>query len=558
MAASSVTGSFRGIEVSFTFNGPHIVMSVLNKAEEGRRLRVMFQQQPLSGRVNWTAFQLSGQKQKVVVPLEVIQSHKLAFYVDNHEPISTYTEKILEELKQIQDQHLIDNQANSSASESDPQLLQHSQDERVETADLDETHKHENGVKDTTPEKESEVTAPVATPQIADNLNAEQKIDELDSSTSDLEASISLDSQGTSANQNGDGNHTVPLENVPDEAVPEVESEVTPISTNGNSVDESISTLKKKSIGQYIPSVNTEIQFSIKVPAYPKSASKKQTTFIPPRTASTSKSNGKKHGFFGQLAGTFGFTLPKRKEYYVQQNRHIYDKFHANLESLESAYNNGGGIPLDNWDLESLSEREIAVLLLNLMVNELSEWKKAAKQGDATKDILAKSLETIEGELKETLKQTRGIEAPAPTLFPDRTASTDKDLMDIQKECDKYLQRFSKKLAALEQKHAEKVKVPAFKRFLVEFVKDKLFPSVAEFSTLNMVQSRLNWFLDLVDYELMPIEPGKTKFSPEFHELKEKCSSEYEPDTIVEVVSPGLQSKGGKRVIQNAVVVQAE
>ncbi len=560
MAASSVTGSFRGIEVSFTFNGPHIVMSVLNKAEEGRRLRVMFQQQPLSGRVNWTAFQLSGQKQKVVVPLEVIQSHKLAFYVDNHEPISTYTEKILEELKQIQDQHLVDNQSNGSAPESDPQLLQHSQDERVETTDLDEIHKQENEVKDITPEKEPEVPAPVATPQIADNLNTEQKIDELDSTASDLEVPISLDSQGTSANQNGDGNHIVPLENVSDETVPEVESEVTPISTNGNAVDESISTLKekKKSIGQYIPSASAEIQFSIKVPAYPKSASKQHTTFIPPRPASTSKSNGKKHGFFGQLAGTFGFTLPKRKEYYVQQNKHIYDKFHANLESLESAYNNGCGISLDNWDLESLSEREIAVLLLNLMVNELSEWKKAAKQGDATKDTLAKSLETIEGELKETLKQTRGIEAPSPTLFPDRTASTDKDLMDIQRECDKYLQRFSKKLAVLEQKHAEKVKVPAFKRFLVEFVKDKLFPSVAEFSSLNMVQSRLNWFLNLIDYELMPIEPGKTKFSPEFHELKEKCSSEYEPDTIVEVVSPGLQSKDGKRVIQNAVVVQAE
>ncbi len=557
MAASSVTGSFRGIEVGFTFNGPHIVMSVLNKAEEGRRLRVMFQQQPLSGRVNWTAFQLTGQAQKVVVPIEVIQSHKLAFYVDNHEPISTYTEKILEELKQIQDQQLVDNQSNSSAAELDPQTPQHSQDEHVGTTGLDETHKHEEEVNGTTPE----VTAPVATPKIADNLNAEQKIDgNLNRTTSDLETPISLDSQDTSANLNGDGNHTVPLENLPDETGLKVESEVPSISTNGNAVDESISTLKEKkqSISQHIPSASAEIQFSIKVPSYPKSASKQQTTFILSRTASTSKSNGKKHGFFGQLAGTFGFTLPKKKEYYVQQNRHIYDKFHANLENLESAYNNGGGIPLDNWDLEALSEREIAVLLLNLMVNELSEWKKAAKQGDATKDTLAKSLETIEDELKQTLKQTRGIEAPAPTLFPDRTASTDKDLMDIQQECDKYLQRFSKKLAALEQKHAEKVKVPAFKRFLVEFVKDKLFPSVAEFSSLTMVQSRLNWFLDLVDYELMPIEPGKTKFSPKFHKLKEKCSSEYEPDTIVEVVSPGLQSKGGARIIQNAVVVQAE
>ena len=571
MTASSVTGSFRGIEVSFTFNGPHIVMSVLNKAEDGRRLRVMFQQQPLSGRVNWAAFQLTGQTQEVVVPVDVIQSHKLAFYVDNHEPISTYTEKILEELKQIQDQQLVDNQSNSSASELEPQTPQHSQDNQVETTDQgtgqkinevsNKTHKQENGVNGTTPEKESEMAVPVSILKIADDLNSERKIDgTLSNTTPDLETPISLEPEHTSTNPNGDGNHTVPLENLPDETAPEVEYEVPPISTNGDSVDEPISTPKEKKqyIGQYFPSASNELQFTIKVPSFPKSASKKQATFIPPRTASTSKSNGKKHGFFGQLAGTFGLIFPKKKEYYVQQNRHLYEKFHANLERLESDYNNGCGIPLDNWELESLSERQIAVLLLNLMVNEVSEWKKAAKKGDATKDTLAKSLETIEDELKQTLKQTRGIAAPAPTLFPDRTASTDKDLMVIQEDCDKYLQRFSKKLAALEQKHAEKVKVSAFKKFLVEFVRDKLFPNVAEFISLNMVQSRLNWFLDLVDYELMPIEPGKTKFSPEYHELKEKRSSKYESDTIVEVVSPGLQSKDGERVIQNAVVVQAE
>jgi molecular chaperone GrpE (heat shock protein) len=56
----------------------------------------------------------------------------------------------------------------------------------------------------------------------------------------------------------------------------------------------------------------------------------------------------------------------------------------------------------------------------------------------------------------------------------------------------------------------------------------------------------------------MPIEPGKTKFSPEYHEVKEKRSTDFDADTIVEVVAPGLQVKGGKRVIQNAVVIQAE
>ena len=100
--------------------------------------------------------------------------------------------------------------------------------------------------------------------------------------------------------------------------------------------------------------------------------------------------------------------------------------------------------------------------------------------------------------------------------------------------------------------------MPAFKKFLLEFVRDRLFPSVAEFSSLKSVQSRLSWFLDLIDYELMPIEPGVTKFSPELHELKDVCSSDLDTDTIVEVVTPGLQLKGGKRIVQNAVVIQAE
>ncbi|MDE0313434.1 MAG: hypothetical protein OXM61_00900 [Candidatus Poribacteria bacterium] len=537
MATNSVTGSFRGIDVSFFYNGPHIVMSVLNKSEEGRQLRVMFQQQPISGRVNWTSFQLTGQTQDIIVPPEVIKSHKLAFYVDNHEPIATYTEKILEELKLIRDQQLLDNQSNGSASDSDLQAPPHSQTEdavtTVQNTDvkINEVSNHTHGQEEKLLDKAPE-----------------------------LEMPASLQPQDTDLNPNGNGIHIGQQEKIPSETAPKANTPVATIPPKPNSVEESSSTSKRKTqyLDQYVTNINTEPQFRIKVPSLPKSASKMQATFIPPRAASTSKSNNKKHGFFGQLAGTIGLNVPKKKEYYVQQNRHLYDKFHADLEKLERDYNNGCGIPLDNWDLESLSERQIAVLLLNLMVNEISEWKKVSKKSETTKDTLAKSLESIETELKQTLKQTRGIEAPAPTLFPDRTASTDNDLMEIQKDCDTYLQRFSEKLAELEQKHADKVKIAAFKKYLVEFVRDKLFPNVAEFSSSNSVQSRLNWFLDLVDFELMPIEPGKTKFSDEFHELKEKRSSDFESDTIVEVVTPGLQSKDGRRVIQNAIVVQAE
>lgn len=512
MASNSVSGSFKGIEINFTYEGPHVVMSVLNTTDEGKRLRVMFQQQPSSGRVNWTAFQLTGQVQEVVVPPEVIQSHKLAFYVDNHEPIATYTEKILEELKQIQEKYLKENPIDVSAPEVEQQTPLLSSDDKIDVL----LNNHASSSEDNDiPKIDSENT----TQELNQNPNV---IDDV---------SISKD-----------------LEISPDESK----------SIDKSSVPEKVK-YKYNNINNYVPDVNTELQFKIKVPSLPKSATEEKATFIPPpkMVPPTSKSQ-QKNGFLGNLAGAFGLSFANKKQYFMQLNKQLYDKFHADLEKLESDYNNGCSIPLENWDIESLSEQQTAVLLLNLMVNEVSEWKSEANKATSTKETLGVVLESIEKELKQTLKHTRGINAPSPTLFPDRTALSDKDLVRIQNDCDNYLKRFTDKLSTLEQKHAEKVRVPAFKKFLLEFVRDKLFPEVAEFSALKSVQTRLNWFLALIDYELIPIEPGTTKFSPEIHELKDICSSDFKTDTIVEVVSPGLQLKGGKRVVQNAIVIQAE
>ena len=569
MAASSVTGSFRGIDVSFAYKGPHIVMSVLNNKEDGRRLRVMFQQQPLSGRVNWVSFQLTRHIQDVVVPAEVIHSHKLAFYVDNHEPIATYTEKILDELKQIQELQI---------SETD---LEDSAYNPLEPAD-DDTDDVNSAIQDGTSENN-------ANENIASEIDIASKKIESTKSNPDVEEPDQATLQSIQQNSRENVIDQSNVETRNDDAIPnnnvannnvannnvEANSHQEKVAANptakekkekatntakSNSEDYQglIPQRKKQHISKYVPSVSTELKFKIKVPSLPKSATQMQTTFIPPRTAFSSKVNSKKNGFIGQLVGTFGFTFSSRKkEYYIQQHRHLYEKFHSELEKLESDYNNGCGISLDNWDLESLNEQETAILLLNLMVNEISAWKKVAKKGKSDKEDLVNSLQKIEDELKYTLKQTRGMQAPTPTLFPDRTAMTDQDLMNIQADCDTYLKRFSEKLASLEQKHADKVRIPVFKKFLIEFVRDKLFPSVAEFSDLPSVQTRLNWFLDLVEYEIIPIEPGKTKISQEHHDVKEKRDSEFESETVVEVITPGLQTKGGKRVVQNAVVIQA-
>ena len=536
MAANSVTGSFRGIDVSFAYEGSQIVMSVLNNAEQGRRLRVMFQQQPLSGRVNWVSFQLTHQTQDVVVPAEVIHSYKLAFYVDNHEPIATFTEKILEELKLIQESQLADDSTDSTEEPISDSGKQRQQNNESVHIDENATKEIESQSKTQTDDALNRIETPANVPPNIDPSNQDLP-DSSDSPGETFENKV--DKQANSTKQTAVQ---------PNTALPNTVAEMPGILNQ-----------KKHYIGKYIPNVSTELQFKIRVPSLPKSASQNKATFIPPQPAIGYKANGEKNSFFEHLAGTFGFTLSnKKKEYYTQQNRHLYEKFHTDLEKLESDYNSGYGISLDNWDLESLNEEETAVLLLNLMVNEISAWKKVALKRESTKETLAKSLQNIEDELKHTLKQTRGMQAPAPTLFADRTALTDQDLMNTQKDCDNYLRRFSDKLATLEQQHAEKVRLPVFKKFLLEFVRDKLFFEVAQYSGLPSVQSRLNWFLQLVDYEIIPIEPGKTKISPEHHDVKEKRNCNLESDTVAEVILPGLQTKDGKRVVKNALVIQAE
>ncbi len=554
MVENSVSGSFRGIEISFNYNGPHVVMSVLNTTDEGKLLRVMFQQQPRSGRVNWTTFQLTGQLQEVVVPPEVMQSHKLAFYVDNHEPIATYTDKIIDELKQIQEKSNLDNPPNVPGPELDQQspLLTKNDgfDASINNQDTEKTPTgiHNDNVIDHTSKVKPDGTDFQHASDDTDDVQTSTKVDDIrQNETGDKKTVTPSTTSNTNPSDISNGPQPKDQNDIVDRLTSEAKSNLL---RNGKP--------KTTRISRPIPDVNTELQFKIKVPSLPKSATKKQTTFMPVQTAQFSATNQQKQGFFGNLAGAFGLSFANKKQYYIEQNKHLHDRFHADLEKMENDYNNGNGIPLESWDIAALNEQQTAVLLLNLMVNEISEWKKDTQKASSTEDTLVKSLEEIERELKRTLKHTRGINAPSPTLFPDRNATSDQELERIQKDCDSYLQRFSEKLSTLEQKHAEKVRVPAFKKFLLEFVRDKLFPSVAEFSSLKSVQSRLSWFLDLIDYELMPIEPGVTKFSPELHELKDVCSSGLDTDTIVEVVTPGLQLKGGKRIVQNAVVIQAE
>ena len=522
MSRNSVTGRFRDIEISFSFDNDYTIMEVRNLTNDERQVRVMYQKLAVSGLANWKQFQLINAPVSFRLPAEVLKAYRLTFFVDKTDPISARVEKILAELEVLKAASPAEEPVEDPGSIRDTSLSENHSD--------DDDH-------------------PTQDPGIAATQQAEEV---LDPPTTEREEEV--------------------VPNVPETLFPEVALPVAQESEQAPK-DESIPvrvTTKipaVQSVKTLLPNVNTNLEFKITVPTLPASAlaerRKSQAIANEENASSTARgaaSKRKEKGILGQFVQALGLSTGGRrgKAYYQEKSEAIQNEFQDQLAKLERDYNEGYGLNLVDWDPGTLCEEETAVLLLNLMVNEVGAWQKEVGCATLETEQLVQTLDEINTRLRQTLKQTRGISTPSPTLFPDLLAANQRDLEKIQSECDAYLQRFNKKLTEQEKKHAAKIEVLIFKKFLIEFVRDFLFVKVAKSLQGNELPERLTWFLDLVDSEVMPIEVGETEVSPNHHKVKGACISEFESGTIVEVITPGLQSKDGKRVSHMAVVIEAE
>ena len=540
MSRNSVTGRFRDIEVSFSIESSRTYMSLRNLIRDERQVRVMYQKSAMSGLANWRQFQLSNTPVLLRLPAEVLEAHRLTFFVDNADPISARLEKILAELDQLR------------ATLPPEDLVE----DPVSMADTPPLRDYSNIDALTNLKPEIATTQHVEKSVIPrESKPAEEQIEKvvIPREPKPVEAVV------------------VPQEPEPveHEAVIPSDSEVGPVEPEQlilpNNEQESAGESSPIRIVPKLPTVNIDnnLEFKITVPSLPASALAKRRKSQEAATSSNSgrgASKQKRKGILGQFAQALGLPADGRrgKGYYQEKGKSIQDDFQDKLSKLEKDYNEGYGLDLNDWDPETLCEEETAILLLNLMVNEVNAWQKETKRATAETKQIVETLTEVGMQLRQTLKQTRGISTPSPTLFPDLLAENGRDLEKIQNECDAYLQRFTKKLLEQEKKHAAKIEVIVFKKFLIEFVRDFLFVDIAKCTRGNALPKRLTWFLDLVDSEVIPIEIGKTKVSPNHHKPKGACASEFESGTIVEVVTPGLQSKDGKRVSQMAVVIEAE
>ena len=566
MARNSVTGRFQDIEVHFSIDGDATIMSVRNLVNSERQMRVMYQKLSMSGLANWAQFQLTDAPVSRRLPTEILEAYRLTFFVDDAEPVSARIEKILTELEALKPETPVEQaQASETAAELDavnPEslaeirgeipLLENPEDtETAATAPPLETQR--NGDESSVPEVDATQQleeAGVDAPEAASTEPIGAGIDEDEHYLSEIETTRQMKKRVEVAD---------PSEGRPPEALlPKREQDSESKPAPGPMALKLPITQEAVSVSSI---VDSNLEFKIMVPSLPPSALAAQAAaHLSATTAKTSSAKRREKGVFGHIAKALGLTAGGRrsKAYYQQKGEAIQNTFQDQLAKLERDYNEGYGLSLLDWNMDALSEAEIAILLLNLMVNEVIAWRKENGRATPETEQLVQTLDEVDTRLRRTLKQTRGVSTPSPTLFPDLLAESERDLEKIQKECDAYLQRFTHKLIEQERKHAEKIEVLIFKKFLTEFIRDFLFVEVAKGTRGSELPERLNWFLELVDSEIIPIEVGETKVSPKHHKVKGARACEFETGTIVEVIRAGLQSKDGKRVNQMAVVIEAE
>ncbi len=578
MARNSVTGCFRDIEISFSTDIDCIRMSLRNLIMDESQVRVMYQKHPMSGLANWKHLELTNKTVSLRLPSEVLEAYRLTFFVDDAEPISARVEKILAELETL-------------SSEPSVEDLPEDIKEDIKTATDMQSVDTFNEV-DTDAAEEPETVAAKEIEAILDLPEIQQPIDTPSNGNidvSDLSEATEVDPVETTPNLPG---IQQPPES-PKDVAPDVREEPEVVAVKQVETIPHLSEIQhpqralrarpksqQATVKRLLPSASvaqpstirkvksdmlstgSHLEFRISVPTLPPSVLAQQRGKINATQENAGIYAGrspkeKKNGFFDQIVRTLkGGT--RGKAYYQEKGETIQNEFQDQLSKLERDYNEGYGLNLTSWKPETLCEEETAIFLLNLMVNEVIAWQKETGRPTPETKGIVETLAEVDTLLRQTLKQTRGISTPSPTLFPNLLAENEKDLEKIRSECDAYLRRFTSKLIEQEKNHATKIEILSFRKFLTEFIRDFLFAEIAKNTLGNALPKRLNWFLALVDSEVMPIEIGKTQVSPSHHKVKDARPSECESGTIVEIITPGLQSRDGKRISQMAVVIEAE
>ena len=213
--------------------------------------------------------------------------------------------------------------------------------------------------------------------------------------------------------------------------------------------------------------------------------------------------------------------------------------------ALVRAYENGEPIVSVNpVEFETSTPSQNTLWYLNQIAFILNEWQTELKNIGTPNQEIIRSLGNANQIVKDRLKNIRGQLPPLSTCLD----------MDIDNKT--YLSCFEGVLRGYQLGCT--IDESEYNRFIPEFIKDRLFNSVVNYIQFDQPPEQLEWLLGMVDYEIIPIEIGKTEADARIHNIQGSQQTNERSGTIVQVVAPGLRRKSNSEIVQKPIVIRGE
>ena len=225
------------------------------------------------------------------------------------------------------------------------------------------------------------------------------------------------------------------------------------------------------------------------------------------------------------------------------------------VSELVEAYKDGE--PIDFIDIKDPTPSQNALMILNWIARTIEDWENELEQSGTANPDLIQTLGFANQDIKDKLKEVRGPAPPLPEpLNPDTDVSTDAAYNEFKNKCTAYVLRYEGLLVGYQL--GRQIAETEYNQFIPQFIKDRLFNGVARFIKFLQLPEQLEEFLQIVGYEVVPIEIGKTQADARMHDIQASRQTNAESGTIVEVISPGLRRKADGEIVQKPVVIRGE
>ncbi len=240
---------------------------------------------------------------------------------------------------------------------------------------------------------------------------------------------------------------------------------------------------------------------------------------------------------------------------YQQKANIIVQEARERTAELVRTYKDGETI--DFLSIENPTAGQTVWLILNWIARTIEDWVVELEQSGTANPDLIQTLGFANQTVKDKLKEIRGPAPPLPEpLDPDTDVSTEAAYNELQDKCAVYVSRYEGLLVGYQL--GRPIAETEYNQFIPQFIKDRLFNGITRFLSVEQFPDRLDQCLQLVGYEVVPIEVGKTQADARMHDIQASRQTDVAPGTIVEVISPGLRWKANGEIIQKPVVIRGD